>query len=149
MRALFVATSLALFVSDSFGESTSWPGKPYAEVRAYAYNRHGDMDRPILKNGRLDRSVINKRGVLLAADQTRRLVKAVTGERPAPHFTTACFNPRHAFVFYDAAKKPVAWIELCFECGNAEGEPRPADQVYDVAALESLAKELKLPLVPK
>jgi hypothetical protein len=60
-----------------------------------------------------------------------------------------CFNPRHAFVFYDAAMKPVAWVELCFQCHNAEAEPQQKEQVYDVAALEKLARELKLPLVPQ
>jgi hypothetical protein len=149
MRTLFVAALLVFFASLGFGVSTSWPGKPYVEVRAYAYNRNGDMDRVILKNDRLDHSVINKHGVPLEADQTRRLVAAVTGKRPEPHFTTACFNPRHAFVFYNAEKKPVAWVELCFECGNAAAEPHRPDQVYDVAALENLAKELKLPLVPR
>ncbi len=149
MRALFVAISFALVVSRCLVASTTWPDKPYIEVRAYAYNRDGDIALPIIKHARLDRSVINKRGVMLAQEQTRRLIDAVTGKRPEPLSMTACFNPRHAFVFYDATKKPVAWVELCFECHNAEAQPFRKGQVYDVDALEKLARDLNLPLVPK
>jgi hypothetical protein len=149
MRAPLMAILLALFALDGWAAFATWPDKPYVEVRAYAYNRNGDPDRPILKNRRLDPSVVNKRGIVLTPEQARHLIAAVTGKRPQPRWSTACFNPRHAFVFYDTARKPVAWIELCFECGNAAGEPRAPDQVYDIPALEDLARELKLPLVPK
>jgi len=149
MRALLVAILLALVGPRSVVTATNWPDKPYVEVRAYAYNRDGDPDRAIVNNGQLDHSVINKHGVLLAREQTGRLVAAITGDRPEPHFSTACFNPRHAFVFYDAAKKPVATVELCFECHNAEARPFHKGQVYNVDALEKLARDLNLPLVPK
>jgi hypothetical protein len=129
--------------------AAGWPSLPYVEVRAYAYNAQGELDRAILKNGRLDRTVVNKTGIALTALQIKRLVAAVTGKRPAPNGAAACFIPRHAFVFYNAAKKPIAGVELCFECANAYAKPYRNGQVYDIAALENLAKELKLPLVPK
>jgi hypothetical protein len=149
MHARTTTISLVLMVSSALAANNGWPGKPYGEVRAYAYNAEGDIDRPILKNGRLDHSVVNKRGIGLAPQQISRLVAAATGGRPLPRSMIACFNPRHAFVFYDASKKPVASVELCFECHNAAAEPQRPYQVFDVAALEKLARELKLPLIPK
>jgi hypothetical protein len=143
------AACIPLFISITVFAAPPWPGVSYVEVRAYAYNSEGDLDHPILKNGRLDPSVVNKRGVILTQQQVSRLVAAVTDKHPLSESMTACFDPRHGFVFYDAAKKPVAWVELCFECHNADAEPRQKGQVYDVAALERLARELKLPLVPK
>jgi hypothetical protein len=143
------AACIPLFISITVLAAPHWPSASYVEVRAYAYNSEGDPNRPILKNGRLDSSVVNRRGVILTQQQVSRLVAAVTGKSPLPESITACFDPRHAFVFYGAAKKPVAWVELCFECHNADAEPRQKRQVYDVASLERLARELKLPLVPK
>jgi hypothetical protein len=140
---------LMLLACGPLAAASSWPAKSYVEVRAYAYNAGGDIAQPIVKKGRLDRSVVNKRGVVLTPEQANRLIAAVTGKRPEPEWVAACFNPRHAFVFYDTDRKPIAWVELCFECGNAEAEPYQKGQVYDVSALENLARELKLPLVPK
>jgi hypothetical protein len=129
--------------------ASDWPNAAFAEVRAYAYNKRGFPDRLIVEKGRLSSTVLNKRGVLLTPAQTTRLVAAVTGYRPRPESEIMCFDPRHAFVFYDSAKTPVAWVELCFDCSRALAQPYVDGQVYDVAALEQLAKELKLPLVPK
>ena len=135
-------------LSGVFSAAADWPGVPFAEVRAYTYNKKDD-DRNIVTKGTLSPTVLNKQGVVLTAEQTRALVAAVTGKRPAPQWAAACFNPHHAFVFYDAAQKPVGWVEVCFECGNAAAEPAQRGQVYDVAALEKLATDLRLPLVPR
>ena len=127
-----------------------WPGTAYIEVRAYAYNpRPADTNPSILKDGHLNPTVLNKDGLVLTADQTKYLLAAVTGKHPDPGVYAACFNPRHAFVFYDVAHRPVAWVEICFDCGNAEAEPGQKGQIYDVAALLKLVRELKLPLVPR
>ena len=34
--------------------------------------------------------------------------------------TAACYDPRHAIVFYDKNKKAIGAIEVCFECLNSE-----------------------------
>ena len=143
------AIILAGLLSAASSFASDWPNAPFAEVRAYAYNKGGFPDRLIIRNGQLSGTVLNKRGVVLTPAQTTRLVAAVTGYRPRPDSEIMCFDPRHAFVFYDGAKKPVAWVELCFDCSRALAQPYVDGQVYDVTALERLAKELKLPLVPK
>ena len=142
-----VFACILLLLSITTLAASSWPHASYVQVRVYTYNREGRFARPHSGKRSAGFFVVNKRGVVLTAQQSARLIAAVTGKRPM-HFSMMCFNPRHAFVFYDAAMKPVAWVELCFQCHSAKAAPQQKDQVYDVAALEQLAIEFKLPLVP-
>ena len=121
----------------------------YAEVRGYAYNKHGLVGTPILRNGRLAPSVINKSGVVLTTEQTRRVIAAVTGRTSGIREPEFCFQPHHAFVFYDAAQKPVAWIELSSVCHAAKAWPQPSGPPINVLALDALVNELSLPPFPK
>jgi hypothetical protein len=147
MRFVSIAV-ITLLLTGVSARASDWPGVAYVEVRAFAYNKRGFPDLPIVKNGRLSRTILRKQGVVLSSEQVKALLAAVTGERPRPETEIMCFDPRHAFVFFDTAKKPVAWVELCFECWGARAEPHPKGQVYDIEALAKLAFDLKLPLVP-
>jgi hypothetical protein len=143
---LFLQCGVALIATAVCATAVaSWPECEYKSVRAFAYNRKGDLFRPIIKNGRFDSSVVNPIGAVLNDEQVKRLIAAVTGKHPEHKWIAACFYPRHAFVFFDAAGHPVAWVEVCFECNNAKTEPPQKDQLYDMAALEKLRAELKLP----
>jgi len=125
----------------------SWPGVSFFEVRAYSYNAKGYAKPPIVKDGTLDTSVINTNGALLATNQVRHLLAAVTGEHP-PHPAAHCFKPRHAFVFYDSEKKPIAQIEVCFECLHYRARPEGTAQFLEWSNLADLCRELKLPNSP-
>jgi hypothetical protein len=123
-----------------------WPGVPYTAVRAYAYNHNGVLERPILAQGKLDESVVNKDGALLSRAQIKRLLAAVTGSHK-PYELAMCFEPRHAFVFYQRAK-PVAVIEVCFACRQIRKRPTGEEYPVDLPALSELIRELKVPLDP-
>ncbi len=125
----------------------AWPGVAYVEVRAYAYNSKGQGDPALFLNGILNDTVINRDGVLLNKDQVHRLIDAVTleSEQYAP---AACFNPRHAFVFYSADHQPVANIRVCFQCLNYETKPYNSILYCDFQSLAKLCDELNLPLSP-
>jgi hypothetical protein len=126
----------------------SWPAAPYVEVRAYAYNLRGDSAPPIMNGaGVLHRSVVNRKGARLSANQVLRLLAAITGEHP-DHPRAACFYPRHAFVYYDAETKPVAWLEVCFECLGGESHPDGLRGPFDMPALAELTAELRLARSP-
>lgn len=143
MRALAI---LVLFASTSLAQS--WPGAAYTEVRGYAYNP--DIGELIWHEGKLARSVINKSGTLLSTAQTKRLIQAITREPPRRFGLTNCFDPHHAFVFYDAHQKAVAWVKVCFHCNNIRAQPRaPGESWADMKALLKLSKQLKLPNVPQ
>lgn len=136
----------------------SWPNTSYAEVRAYVYNPNNvlieemkkthTVNFSIVQNGKLAPTVVNKAGAVLNPDQVRRLLRAINGKHP-DHIRARCFNPHHAFVFYDSAKRPVASVIVCFECSNIEKDPAdPTQRSEDMDALLELCKELQLPLKP-
>lgn len=138
--AILLSLSMTMAV-----RANAWPSVSYSEVRAFSYNSKGEPDRPIIHYGRLDKSVINKRGTLLTAAQAKQLLAAVSGNHPDPKVYTLCFNPRHAFVFYDSTHRAVAWIEVCFECNNVHTTPSQDRQFPDMGALARLRDELNLP----
>lgn len=125
--------------SPSMPATSSWPGVAYLEVRAY-YSSEPFSD-PFMQGGIPDQ-VDDKDGALLNRDQERRLISAVIAN-VGPYEVFGCWYPRHAFVFYDPLGKPVAEVDICFECMIVEGGPSDAP---DVGALAELASDLGLPL---
>jgi hypothetical protein len=140
--------------------TSSWPSASYAEVRGYAYNPKGKfphkdrsgrvmMYEPLVYDGKLAEGVVDKGGVPLSAPQIQRLIRAITKKPPATIVQARCFDPHHGFVFYNATKKPLAWVEVCFECNRISTEPRvPSHTFPDMQALSQLYDELKLPRDP-
>jgi hypothetical protein len=124
-----------------------WPGGDYPEVRAFAYNLKSQGPLPIIDNGLLSSSATSKTGILLTPAQVRRLIAAVTGKHPSRPLA-ACFTPRHAFVFYDAAHTPRAWLEVCFECLSTRSKPDDTADNVDFPSLAELCAELGLPSSP-
>jgi hypothetical protein len=107
------------------------------------------MYEPLVYDGKLANSVINKSGVLLTPSQIQRVIRAITKKPPATIVQARCFDPHHGFVFYDARKRPVAWVEVCFECNRISTEPHvPKHTFPDMQALSELCDELKLPGSP-
>ncbi len=154
MRALV----FLLLIGSMSVVAANWP-PPFTEVRGYSYNRIKPPSAPdntgrvrisygLFEDGKIGPTVINKAGARLTPNQVHRLLSAVTGEHPS-HLHARCFYPHHGFVFYDAAMKPVAWIEVCFECGNTESWPEGRKvKEDDMRALLALCKELRLPHTP-
>jgi hypothetical protein len=118
--------------------SSEWPGVVYLEIRAFYSSTpfFGVMHAGIPDH------VEDKDGVLLSADQERQLIAAVSAEL-RPYDVLACWYPRHAFVFYDPLGKPVAEVNICFECMIAEGGPSDSP---DIGSLAKLVSDLGLPL---
>jgi hypothetical protein len=143
-----VRTLAILVLIASTRLASSWPGGAYTEVRGYAYNP--EVGESIWHDGKLASSVINKSGALLTTAQTQLLLRAITKKPPKSIDYTNCFSPHHAFVFYDAHQKAVAWVEVCFHCNNIKAEPSaPGERWPDMQALLTLSKHLKLPNTPQ
>src|ERR1051325_7320945 len=117
------AIAILLFFTPYAFASSPWPGAAYSEVRGYGYRDSGP-EESIFRDGKLSSSIINKSGTPLTTDQIQRLVRAVTRKSRVIDLVQ-CFRPHHAFVFYDARHKAVAWVDVCFECGNAKAHPIP------------------------
>jgi hypothetical protein len=145
MRVLFL---LLLFcgAAQLQGQTVApWPGRAFAEVRAFAWPDDHTTEAVIRLGGRLKPGVLNPEGALLSAEQVKRLQIAVVGQHKGSP-SALCYYPHNAFVFYDAAKRPVAFVEVCFTCGGFRAAPRGAAQIIDEAALAALFGELKLPM---
>jgi hypothetical protein len=142
------AAAILLFFAPCAFASSPWPGVPYAEVRGYAFKDSGP-EESIFRDGKLSSSIINKSGAALTAHQIQRLVRAITRKPPKVIALANCFDPHHAFIFYDARRKPVAWVDVCFHCHNATVHPYPSKSYYpDMKALLDLCGQLKLPNTP-
>jgi hypothetical protein len=123
--------------------SPSWPGVAYVKVRAYY------SSQPFLTSFMqgIPEHVDDKDGVLLNADQERRLISAVTANVD-PYEVFGCFEPRHVFIFYDSFDKPVAELDICFDC--LVTVERPAiDGPSDFPSLADLVNDLGFPIGPR
>ena len=136
---LFLFSTFTLFADEQ------WPGVPFAEVRAYYYQVNGG-EEPIIKDGKLHSSVVNKEGALLNATQTKRLIEARSLKVLYRRYK--CYSPRHGFVFYDRDKKPVAYIEVCLECIGSDTKPSRKGYL-DFPTVLDLIEELELPFGPQ
>jgi hypothetical protein len=124
-----------------------WPAARFAEVRAYAWPTKM-IDHVILPGMKLREGALNPNGTVLKADQVKRLQKAITIESERQLPAAGCHIPHNAFVFYDAAGKPVAYLEVCFGCGSQASGPRPRKgHVHlNFMAAAVMFEEMKLPL---
>jgi hypothetical protein len=103
-----------------------WPGIKFTEVRAYAWPIKAVKSVDVILPGmKLRPDVINKEGTVLTPQEVKQLLAAVTGKH-RNYAVAMCHIPHNAFVFYDAAREPVAFVEICFGCSNHRIEPEGA-----------------------
>lgn len=124
---------------------TPWPSVKFSEIRAYAWPEDYHTRAVILEEMALKEGAINPAGAVLTPEQTKALIAAVTGKRP-DYLISACHIPHNAFVFYDAAKRPVAFVEICFKCQNHRIAPEGAAENLDLVALAQIFDAHKLPM---
>jgi len=139
---LLLCSTLSLLAGEN------WPGVDFVEVRAYAWRQSKDKDyrHIILDDMTFVPGVINPDGAVLTPEEVNRLRAPLTGNHPG--YTRAmCYVPHNAFVFYDAAKKPVAFLEICFSCyGTRPFSIKGVSHSVDLPALASIFAAHKLPL---
>jgi hypothetical protein len=93
-----------------------------------------------------------QRRALLTPEQLHRLRVAVSppqhsrGVQRIP--VSNCYIPHNAFVFYNAAKTPVVYLEVCFSCLGYTAQPRIPAAVPNYLPLAVIFEELKLPMGP-
>ena len=126
------------------GRAGDWPGVPYTEIRAYAWPLEQNEEAVILPGLELRTNTLKNSGALLSADQAARLLTAQE-RRAASRPQAACYVPHNAFVFYDAGHKPVAFLEICFDCLGTRLFPADAKSDPNFIALAKIFSELKLP----
>ncbi len=130
----------------SSGAGAAWPPVPYQTVRAFVYDCEAEHNNMGFwhKDGAMHSGVLNAPGTALSATQVKRLLATANTPAPLDHYKP-CYVPHHAFVFYDAADKPVATLEVCFMCRRHTATPAGTPEHIDYGALWSLLHELKVP----
>ncbi|MFC7339073.1 hypothetical protein ACFQY0_17905 [Haloferula chungangensis] len=124
-----------------------WPAKPYAHVVAYCYDFTKDPRGTsiIFKDGTHHAGIIAPFTLLLDAKQRSKLDTLLNTPFKGVPGDVDCYDPHHAFVFYDAKWKPIAWIDICFLCDNFSAVPNLPNAPIDLPRLERFVRELSLP----
>ncbi|MGJ8672771.1 hypothetical protein [Rubritalea sp.] len=149
MKSLLVIISLIIALTQ-FAICEKWQPKGYAYVVGYTYDCTKDPlgQSIILKDGSLHDGVIRAVTIRLNKRQISSLWEHLR-ERPEgdEEFEEAdCHDPHHAFVFYDLGWKPIAWINICYLCGNTSTDTRGSNPRIDLKPLERFCKKLGMPI---
>jgi hypothetical protein len=152
-RLMKLSLLLLLFFAARLLADAAWPSVPFASVRGYAWPDNPETVEVILSGMKLAPGVINREGALLTPDQVRRLCLAAVHEPPTitglQKITIVnCYKPHNAFVFYNTAEKPVAYIEICFSCLGNKAQPPIPSHFPDYFSLATIFEELRLPMGP-
>lgn len=126
-----------------------WPEKPFKHVVAYCYNPfHDERGSSItFDDGTLSEGVIRATTVRLDEAQTTRLRKLLSTDTDTVKGGVLCYDPHHAFVFYDADWKVTASIDICFLCSDYRSRPEDASGSVDLSALMAFCRQLGLPIL--
>lgn len=107
------------------GVAPTWPGVPYSYVKVYLYNLDNQLMgryQPV-KNGKLDPTVVGK-GQRLTEPQAKELLDILNSDtRVLNDGMAKCYEPHHAFVFYDDKDNIVASSDVCFLCQGVKFYP--------------------------
>jgi hypothetical protein len=138
----FLLSTVALLAGEP------WPAVKYAEARAYYYNEKGEAAAPLVKDGKLHPTVVNRGGTEVPPALLKSLLEILNSKK-FESLGPACYTPRHGVVFYDRDKKIVAFYEVCFACTLQRSEPDGVAPLTDLAAVADIFEKLKLPLGPE
>ena len=88
------------------------------EVRAFAWG-YGPQGQGVVQ--------LYPEGVTLTPKDVVKLRRAIFWTIP-PEAVAACCIPRHSFEFFDAQKRKIGTLEVCFEClcARIDGEAAPS-----------------------
>ena len=129
-RLLLVAFMFVGTAVTSQAQKNPFAKIPYDSVVAYNFALHTVRPLRILNKD----STLNETTVLpgrkLTQVETKQLLKKLNDKDTYGGAPFACFEPRHAFLFY-RKQSIVASIEICFECNTLLSTPEiPATHYY-------------------
>jgi hypothetical protein len=121
-----------------------WPGVEYAYVRGYLFRGDFPGETDILVDGQINRTV--EKIVPVSPKQVTRLTSAFRKEEENEAISM-CYEPHHAFIFFDTVGQPVARMNVCFECSFVECNPDPpTGKTWNIAALLPICRSIGLPV---
>ncbi|MBL8888785.1 MAG: hypothetical protein JNL67_02320 [Planctomycetaceae bacterium] len=118
----------------------------FDSVRCYRTNwANSHLSEEIVTNGKLNEASKPLDNILLTTAQVKKLEAAITGSHPEVG-RAMCFQPHHAFVFFDKDGVIVGNIDICFLCSNYYGSPGEFVFNWDLLAIAEVIHELGIPL---
>jgi hypothetical protein len=146
----------------------AFPGRAFASVRGFAFSFAAEglgLDgtergctsedeygqRVVSERGELCPSVVLPGAALDLAQQQALVELATSPPQDEINASLRCgFDPHHAFVFYDAADRPIGEIIVCFTCGEWRTHPavRQMPKVMSASTartLRAMCRSLELP----
>jgi hypothetical protein len=118
--------------------------KEFDHVDVVVYD--GDPDVPLIVAGRFNRKYASRLTKRLDGKETELLTKCVSGKHK-PMWKFMCFDPHHAFVFYDKGSKALAQIEICFDCNTFRSSPESGlSEYWDLESIKKLILGKGLPV---
>lgn len=127
-----------------YGADMEWPGIEYSHVKGYLFRGDPSADSRILIDGNINPSV--EKVVRLTAEQGRKISTAMQ-DPPKERRNAMCFDPHHAFVYFDSESKPVAWVNFCYHCNTYYTDPPLLEgKILNLSALTPICREIGLPV---
>lgn len=127
-----------------FENTYPFSSSEYIEVISYPNRNEWNNDLEIIKNGKIkfdQHKIIEK--VKLDKLQCKELFEILYNYPCDETYNSACYEPRHAFIFYGKDNKAFAAIEMCFACSNSHETEGIDDLQYCEKEIESLKKFVK------
>ncbi|KAB2941743.1 MAG: hypothetical protein K8F92_10275 [Hyphomicrobium sp.] len=125
---------------------SEWPFVPWSYAKAYTFNFFPQYAQPevVTKNGIWSKYIRSEQLVMRAqAIAAGELVAAIQGSFE----DSKCMLPRHALVYFDRDDRPIASVNVCFECEGvlawpdyeAKNEDRYLDETFRKTFEEAIA----------
>lgn len=146
MKTLIVL--LVITISSALAAPKKWPDVPYTHVVGYCYDFTQDTRGFSISfpDGSLHKGIIKATTIRLSDAQTKSLLKILNDVVDHERGEVECYDPHHAFVFYDSNWKIVASIDICFLCENHSAVPKGAPEMFDLQAMEDFCRQIGLPV---
>lgn len=99
-------------------KSGEWPFVKWSYAKAYTFNffgaRHEVLHR-VFRDGKWNKHIRSVQ--VISREHVKTVVELVNATRGS-YETSKCPFPRHAVLFFNREDKPVAGVDVCFECEN-------------------------------
>ena len=147
MKTLIALLFIAIVQAD--GSTKQWPPAPFEYVVGYCYDFTQDPRGSAITfpDGSIHKGVIKGTTVRLSGVQVTSLRALLSIDSKTENGNVDCYDPHHAFVFYDADWKVTASIDICLFCEDYVARPKGASSLIDLQALEAFCRVIGLPIL--
>ena len=97
--------------------------KGFHHIQLVTYDDRVEPRRPLVKEGRIHKGVMQDLTKTLSAADFTILEKLVTGKHPTDS-AGMCYEPHHGLIFFDKDNKILGHLEVCLLCRRYESNPR-------------------------